>query len=102
MDAKLSSSLDAKKNKPGDRVEAQTISDVKQGGNVVLPKGSKLIGRVTQVQARENGQNQSALGITFRTGATAEWSDHADTRRRTGVGNVAIRCTGFHSECTSH
>jgi len=65
MNTKLNSALDAKKNKPGDRIEAQLTEDVKQNGKVLLPKGSKLIGHVAQAQAREKGQAQSALGVAF-------------------------------------
>ena len=65
IDATLSKPLDAKKNKPGDQVEARTNEDVKQDGKVVLKKGTRLSGHVTQAQARESGQTQSQLGIVF-------------------------------------
>jgi hypothetical protein len=65
IDSALTSSLDAKKNKPGDRVEARTTQDVKQDGKVVLKKGTRLVGHVTQTQARAGGQSQSQLGIVF-------------------------------------
>jgi hypothetical protein len=61
----LTSSLDAKKNKPGDKVEARTTEAVKQNGRVVLPKGTRLEGHVTQVQARSKDDAQSTLGIAF-------------------------------------
>lgn len=65
IDAALANSLDAKKNKPGDRVEARTTQDVKQDGKVVLKKGTHLVGHVTQAQARAGGESQSQLGILF-------------------------------------
>jgi hypothetical protein len=65
IDATLTGSLDAKKNKPGDRVEARTMQDVKQDGKVVLKKGTRLVGHVTQAQARAGGQAQSQLGVMF-------------------------------------
>ena len=65
IDATLTSSLDARKNKPGDRVEARTMQDVKQDGKVVLKKGTRLVGHVTQAQARASGQAQSQLGVVF-------------------------------------
>jgi len=65
LDASLSKSLDAKKVKPGDPVEARVEHDVKSSGHVVVPKGAKLLGHVTQAQAREKGETQSALGIAF-------------------------------------
>lgn len=71
MNAKLADSLDVKKNKPGDRVEARTTQDVKQDGKVVLRKGTRLVGHVTEVQARAKDQTQSQLGVAF---------DHAELR----------------------
>jgi hypothetical protein len=65
IDATLAGSLDAKKNKPGDRVEARTMQDVKQDGKVVLKKGTTLVGHVTQAQAHTSEQTQSQLGIAF-------------------------------------
>jgi len=38
---------------------------VKSEGKTVIPKGSKLVGHVTQASARANGQSESALGIVF-------------------------------------
>jgi hypothetical protein len=61
----LSRPLDAKKAKPGDKVEARTTDDVKQDGRVVLPKGTRLEGHVTQAQARSKDDSQSTLGIAF-------------------------------------
>ena len=65
INATLANSLDAKKSKAGDQVEARAAEDVKQDGKVVLKKGTRLIGHVTQAQARANGQTQSQLGIAF-------------------------------------
>jgi len=65
VDATLAGSLDAKKNRVGDRVEARTAQDIKQDGKVVLKKGTTLVGHVTQVQAHTNEQTQSQLGIAF-------------------------------------
>jgi hypothetical protein len=63
--ANLDHSVDAKKCKPGDRVEARTTQDVKENGQVVLKKGSRLHGHVTEAQARSKGSSQSSLGIVF-------------------------------------
>lgn len=65
IDATLATSLDAKRSKPGDEVEARAAEDIKQNGKVVLKKGTRLVGHVTQAQARANGQTQSQLGIVF-------------------------------------
>jgi len=65
IDATLATSLDAKRSKPGDEVEARADQDVKEDGKVVLKKGTHLVGHVTQAQARAKGQTQSQLGIMF-------------------------------------
>jgi hypothetical protein len=65
VQAELTKPVDARKNKVGDEVVAKTTQDVKSDGKIVLPKGSKVIGKVTQVQAREKGQQESQLGIAF-------------------------------------
>jgi hypothetical protein len=65
IDATLATSLDAKRSKPGDDVEARAEEDVKQDGKVVLKKGTHLVGHVTQAQARAKDQTQSQLGIVF-------------------------------------
>ena len=65
FEAALDKPLDAKKNKEGDKVFAHTTQAVKQDGQVIIPKGSKLIGHVTQAKARAKGESESALGIVF-------------------------------------
>lgn len=63
--AKLSKPLDANKNKVGDEVSAKTTQDVKSDGKVVIPKGTKLLGHVTEVQAKTKENANSSLGIAF-------------------------------------
>jgi hypothetical protein len=65
MNATLSQPIDAKKNKPGDAVTARTTEATKSEGKVVIPKGSKLVGRVTEAKARTKGESESAVGIVF-------------------------------------
>jgi hypothetical protein len=65
MQAELVKSVDAKKCKVGDEVIAKTTADMKSEGHVVVPKGSKLVGHVTEVTAHSKEQANSALGIAF-------------------------------------
>src|SRR5438034_2098895 len=65
FNAELSSPVDSKKCKPGDAVNARTTEAVKAEGKTVIPKGSKLVGHVTEASARGNGETESALGIVF-------------------------------------
>jgi hypothetical protein len=65
LQAELTKSLDAKKAKPGDEVSAKLTQDVKENGKVVLHKGSKLVGHVTEAQARSKENAESKLGVVF-------------------------------------
>src|SRR5882757_739529 len=65
FNAALSSPIDSKKCKPGDEVTAHTTEAVKSEGRTVIPKGSKVVGHVTQAAARAKGESESALGIVF-------------------------------------
>jgi hypothetical protein len=61
----LPKSIDSKKAKVGDEVTAKVITDVRSGGAVAIPRGSKLIGKITQANARAKGDATSSLGIVF-------------------------------------
>jgi hypothetical protein len=65
VQAVLTKSVDAKKAKEGDVVEAKTVSATKTSDNVSLPKGTKLVGHVTQAKARAKGSDDSKLGVLF-------------------------------------
>jgi len=65
FNAALSSPIDSKKCKPGDAVTAHTTEPAKSEGKTVVPKGSKLVGHVTQASARAKGEMESSLGIVF-------------------------------------
>ena len=65
FNAALASPLDSKKCKPGDEVNGRTTEAVKSEGKTVIPKGSKLLGHVTEASARAKGETESALGIVF-------------------------------------
>src|SRR5713101_5637359 len=65
FNAALSSPIDSKKCKPGDEVTARTTEAAKSEGKTVIPKGSKLVGHVTQASARAKGESESTLGIMF-------------------------------------
>jgi hypothetical protein len=65
MNATLVHPVDAKKSKPGDRVVARTTRPAKSPDGTTLPKGTELVGHVTQAQARSKGQSESDLGIVF-------------------------------------
>jgi hypothetical protein len=61
----LEKGLDSRKNKVGDEVVAKTTENVKSDGQVVVPRGSKIVGRVTEIKARTPEEAASAIGIAF-------------------------------------
>jgi hypothetical protein len=65
FNAALNTPVDSKKAKPGDPITAHSTESVKSEGKTVIPKGTKLIGHVTQASARAKGDSESALAITF-------------------------------------
>jgi len=65
INAALSAPIDSKKARPGDEVTARTIEATKANGKTVIPKGAKLVGRVTQASARAKGDSESSLGVVF-------------------------------------
>ncbi len=65
VQAELTKSLDAKKAKVGDEVTARVTQDVKSNGQVAVKKGSKLVGHITDVKTRSQGESESRLGIAF-------------------------------------
>lgn len=65
VNADLATTLDARKCHPGQRVVAKTTRDVKQDGHVVLRRGTRLIGHVTEAEAKTKANAESSLGIVF-------------------------------------
>lgn len=63
--AQLQNSLDVQKARVGDQVVLKTTSAIKQNGQVVVGKGSRLVGRVTEVQQKAKGNGMSKVGILF-------------------------------------
>jgi hypothetical protein len=61
--ADLTTSLDAKSAKLGDPVEARLTAEVRFSNGTVLPKGTRLIGKVTDVQARSKQNKISRLAF---------------------------------------
>ena len=63
--AELSKSLDAKKAKPGDKIEAKTTMDMLSQGKIVIPRNSKIEGHVTSAKPHTKESPESELGIAF-------------------------------------
>jgi hypothetical protein len=66
ISVELNSGIDSKKAKAGDSITAHTSEALKSADDrLILPKGAKIEGHVTQATARSKGGNESALGIQF-------------------------------------
>jgi hypothetical protein len=61
----LAKSLDSKKLKEGDEVTAKTTVAMRFPNGLEVPKGTDVVGHVTQAKARSKGDSESSLGITF-------------------------------------
>jgi hypothetical protein len=62
----LTKTIDAKKVKTGDEVVAKVTQDMKtNGGEVLVPKDTKVMGHVTEAQPRNKDQKESQVGIAF-------------------------------------
>ena len=76
--AELNSGLDSKKAKTGDTISAKTLDAVKSADSrTILPKGTKLVGHLTQASARSKGDGESLLGIAFDKAILKDGSEMA-------------------------
>jgi len=71
----LTKTIDAKKVKKGDEVVAKVTQDMKTtSGEVLVPKDTKVLGRVTKAQARNKEQKESEVAIAFDSAVTKDGS----------------------------
>jgi hypothetical protein len=62
----LTKTIDAKKLKSGDPIEAKVTQDMKsQNGEMILPKDTKVTGHITEAQPHSKEQKESQVGIAF-------------------------------------
>ena len=88
--AELLKPVDARKSKPGDAVTAKATQDVKSAGRVVIPKGSRIMGHVTEVKARAKGQSESTMGIVFDRAILKDGSEMPLALTIQAVGSGAV------------
>jgi hypothetical protein len=63
--AELWKSLDAKKIKAGDSIEARTAMDLLAHGEVLIPRNAKIIGHATEVKTPSKASPGASVGIAF-------------------------------------
>lgn len=67
----LQGKLDTESAKVGDRVTLKTFDKVQTPDGTVIPKGTRLLGRITEVQAHNNDRAVAQMGIVI---------DHAELK----------------------
>jgi hypothetical protein len=65
IETQLEQTLDVKKSRVGDEVVLTTTKTIKQNGEIVVQKGSRLIGRITEVQQKTKDNATSKLAVVF-------------------------------------
>jgi len=63
--AMLVKPVDSKKLKVGDPIVVQSVANIHAASGVFIPAGTKMIGHVTEAQARSKGDPQSSLAMVF-------------------------------------
>ena len=63
--AELSKSVDAKKLKPGDKIEARTTMSLLSEGQIVIPANATITGHVTEVIPSRKDSPGAKIGLVF-------------------------------------
>ena len=97
VDIELAGKIDSRETAVGDPVRGTVKRDVKQGGEIVIPKGATLFGRLTRLEHRTG---MFAASIVF---ATVEWDGgrgefHAELKEVDGGSSADPLTVGSRSE----
>lgn len=65
VSGELVGKLDAKSARPGDPVVFKTTQKARTADGTVLPRGTRIFGHVTEVQAHSKSSQESHLGLEF-------------------------------------
>jgi hypothetical protein len=91
VSAELAQKIDSKNAKVGDEVVARTTSTAQLEGTK-LPKGTRLMGKVSDVQAKSHEQHDGRLGFTFDRAVLRDGQEipiHATLRSISAPASVA-------------
>ncbi len=72
VNAVLTKPVDSRRSKPGDPVNARTTQAARTEGGTSIPKGSTLVGHVSDAHAGAEGQAASSMGIVFDKAVTRD------------------------------
>ena len=87
VNAVLTKPVDSRHTKPGDPVSARTTQNARTEGGTSIPKGSTLMGHVSDAHAAAEGQAGSSVGIVFDKAVTRD--GHEIPLRNVGIQAVA-------------
>src|SRR5204863_250678 len=87
VNAVLTKPVDSGRSKPGDPVSARTTQNARTEGGTSIPKGSTLMGHVSDAHAAAEGQAGSSMGIVFDKAVTRD--GHEIPLRYLGIQAVA-------------
>jgi hypothetical protein len=87
VNAVLTKPVDSRHTKPGDPVSARTTQNARTEGGTSIPKGSTLMGHVSDAHAAAEGQAGSSVGIVFDKAVTRD--GHEIALRNVGIQAVA-------------
>jgi hypothetical protein len=65
LELELLTALDSGVNRPGDEIQARTLSPIYVAGKLVLDSGALVEGRVTEAKASGRVKGRAVLGFTF-------------------------------------
>src|SRR4029077_9597074 len=65
LTGQLQNTIDVRQAKVDDRVILKTTQAIKSGGRTVVAKGSRLVGHITDVVQKSEGNGESRIGILF-------------------------------------
>ena len=87
VNAVLTKPVDSGRSKPGDPVSARTTQNARTEGGTSIPKGSTLMGHVSDAHVAAEGQAGSSMGIVFDKVVTRD--GHEIPLRNVGIQAVA-------------
>src|SRR5687767_5966021 len=65
LEAQPESVIDVRKSEVGDQVILKTTKAIKQNGEVIVPKGANLVGRITEIKRKTKDDATSKVGMVF-------------------------------------
>src|SRR6195256_2198445 len=95
VNAVLTKPVDSRHTKPGDPVSARTTQNASTEGGTSIPKGSTLMGHVSDAHAAAEGQAGSSVGIVFDKAVARD--GHEIPLRNVGIQAVAAAETSAES-----